>query len=402
MKKFSFFIAILSIMVACNNVSSRKYDNQPDVEYIMNIALDKVQSAADSQKDFNKIPRNIPEGDTTWDTDPYHTWTAGFWPGALWYLYDYTGDESWKNLAHERNLPVAQILAGDRKDHDLGFQFFCSFGNGYRLTGNEQYKEYVLTAADQLAAMYHPVVGTILSWPHAIDRYKAPHNTIIDNLMNLEMLFWAAKNGGNPEYYDMALNHATVTLKNQIRPDYTQWHVVAYDTISGEAVQKVTRQGYSDESLWARGQAWGIYGFTMVYRETGQKEFLNAAKNMAKVFIDRLPEDNVPYWDFDSPDIPDTPRDASAAAITASGLLELSTLSDNEDESAYYYSIATKMLSSLSENYLSDGSSHAILDHSVGNFNRGSEVDIPIIYADYYFIEALLRKKEIEEKVNDR
>jgi unsaturated chondroitin disaccharide hydrolase len=145
----------------------------------MNIALEKVQNAADSQQDFNQIPRNIPDGYTTWDTDPYHTWTAGFWPGVLWYLYDYTGDESWKNLAHERNLPVAQILTGDKKDHDLGFQFFCSFGNGYRLTGNEQYKEYVLTAADQLADMYHPTVGTILSWPHAIDRYKAPHNTIL-------------------------------------------------------------------------------------------------------------------------------------------------------------------------------------------------------------------------------
>jgi len=382
---------ILFLALSCSEKS-----NQLDVENVLNQAVEKVYQAQQMQTNNDQIPRNIESGDKFWSTQSYTSWTSGFWPGILWYMYDYTGDEKWIQIAHEKNLPVANILAGDRKDHDLGFQFFCSFGNGYRLTSNPQYKEYVLTAADQLADMYHPTVGTILSWPHARDRYKAPHNTIIDNMMNLELLFWAAKNGGNPDYYDIALRHATVTLKNQIRPDFTQWHVVAYDTITGEAVQKVTRQGYSDESLWARGQAWGIYGFTMVYRETGEVKFLEAAQNMANVFLDRLPEDHVPYWDFDAPDIPDAPRDASAAAITASALLELSGLVKDQELSDYYYTAASNMLKSLAENYRSGSENLAILNHSVGNFNTGSEIDIPIIYADYYFVEALLRKRAMD------
>ncbi len=386
---FAFFIS--TVYQSCSG-----NEKQLDIDQIMSFAVEQVSSAKQSQQDFDQIPRNIPEGKQSWETQHYHTWTSGFWPGILWLMYDYTGDTYWKEAAHERSLPVANILSGDKKDHDLGFQFLCSFGNGYRLTGNEEYKEYLHTAADQLAAMYHPVAGTILSWPHAIDRYKAPHNTIIDNLMNLELLFWAAKNGGKQEYYDIAVRHATVTLNNQIRPDYTHWHVVAYDTITGKAVQKVTHQGYSDESLWARGQAWAIYGFAMVYRETGQEKFLETAKNMAQVFIDRLPEDLVPYWDFNDPNIPDAPKDASAAAVTAYGLLELSQLVDNQQESDYYYSVATDILTNLSKSYLSDGSNHAILDHSVGNYNKGSEVDIPIIYADYYFLEALLRKKAMD------
>lgn len=396
MKIIKISVVLFTLIFSFVNQSCSKKDNHLNIEEMMSFALKQVSNTLDGQQDFDQIPRHIPQGQQSWETQKYHTWTSGFWPGILWLIYDYTNDSTWKNLAHERSLPVANILTGDRKDHDLGFQFYCSFGNGYRLTGNNEYKNYLLTAADQLAAMYHPVVGTILSWPHAIDRYEAPHNTIIDNLMNLELLFWAAKNGGSQEHYNIALNHATVTLKNQIRPDYTHWHVVAYDTITGNAVQKVTRQGYSDESLWARGQAWGIYGFTMVYRETGQEKFMEAAKQMSKVFIDRLPEDFVPYWDFDAPDIPDAPRDASAAAVAASGLLELSDLVANEKESEYYYSVATEILKSLSESYTSDGSNHAILEQSVGNFNRDSEVDVPIIYADYYFLEALLRKSAID------
>jgi unsaturated chondroitin disaccharide hydrolase len=369
-----------------------------DATEIMNQSVEKVYRAQQMQEDNEQIPRNIQPGNEFWSTQSYTSWTSGFWPGIMWYMYDYTGDEKWKQIAHEKNLPVAKILTGDKKDHDLGFQFFCSFGNGYRLTKNPLYKEYLLTSADQLATMFHPVAGTILSWPHARDRYLAPHNTIIDNLMNLELLFWAAKNGGNKAYYDIALQHATVTMQNQIRPDYTHWHVVAYDTITGEAVQKVTHQGYSDESLWARGQAWGIYGFTVVYRETGDVVFLETAKKMANVFLERLPDDHVPFWDFDAPDIPDAPRDASAAAIAASALLELSGLVQQQEESDKYYAAASHILQSLSENYLSGEDNYAILNHSVGNYNSGSEIDIPIIYADYYFIEALLRKIAIDKQ----
>ncbi len=369
-----------------------------DTDKYLHFSTDQVVRALEDRTDADEIPRNIPAGDFFWNTRLYVDWTSGFWPGILWYIYEYTGDEKWITIAHDKNMPVAQILERDYKDHDLGFQFYCSFGNGLRFTENEMYKDIILTAADQLAAMYHPTVGTILSWPFARDRYATPHNTIIDNMMNLELLFWAAKNGGDPAYYDMAVRHATVTMNNQLRPDYSSWHVVAYDTITGEAVQKVTHQGYADESMWARGQAWGIYGFTMTYRETGNPEFLDVAKKMAQIYIDRLPEDHVPYWDFDAPDIPDSPRDASAAAITASALLELSTLVTDTEESRYYRSAAVNMLRSLSENYLSDGSNVAVLNHSVGHFTANSEIDIPIIYADYYFIEALLRERKLQKR----
>jgi unsaturated chondroitin disaccharide hydrolase len=368
------------------------------VDAIMDQVVDKVYKTQAAQKDVERIPRNVPSDMKSWETVAYDSWVSGFWPGLLWYMYDYTGDEEWREIAHERNLPVAKVLTGEKKDHDLGFQFFCSFGNGYRLTGNPHYKEYLFKAAGQLAGMAHPRVGTILSWPHAKDRYKTEHNTIIDNLMNLELLFWVARNGGNPAYYEIARTHARVTMENQIRPDYTHWHVVVYDTETGKAVQKVTRQGYSNESLWARGQAWGIYGFAMIFRETREREFLRTAKRIADVFLERLPEDHVPFWDFDAPDIPDAPRDASAAAIAASGLLELSELVEEGIESKKYYTAAVRMLASLWENYAAPPDSPAILGHSVGNYPRGKEVDIPIIYGDYYFIEALLKLRDLEQR----
>jgi unsaturated chondroitin disaccharide hydrolase len=185
-------------------------------------------------------------------------------------------------------------------------------------------------------------------------------------------------------------------MENQIRPDYTHWHVVAYDTETGEAVQKVTRQGNGDDSLWARGQAWGIYGYAMIFRETRESDFLRTATGMADVYLERLPDDHVPYWDFDAPDIPDAPRDASAAAVAASGLLELSKLVEKRDVANRYYNAAVAMLYSLWANYAADANSPALLDHSVGNFPRGKEINMPIIYADYYFVEALLRLRQSE------
>jgi unsaturated chondroitin disaccharide hydrolase len=397
MKKITSLLSALIILSMLVLTGCPKKKESFNTDKYLNFAVEQVTRALEPETEPNEIPRNIPQGDEFWQTRLFTDWTSGFWPGILWYIYEYTGDEKWATIAHEKNMPVAQILERDYKDHDLGFQFFCSFGNGLRLTDNDMYRGIILTSADQLADMYHPTVGTILSWPFARDRYATPHNTIIDNMMNLELLLWAAKNGGNPSYYDLAVRHATVTMENQLRPDYSSWHVLAYDTLTGEAVQKVTAQGYADESIWARGQAWGIYGFTMTYRETGNPEFLETAKKMAKIYIDRLPEDLVPYWDFDAPEIPDAPRDASAAAITASALLELSTLVNEPEESKYYRSVAVDMLRSLAENYLSDGSNVAVLNHSVGHFTANSEIDIPIIYADYYFIEALLRERKLQK-----
>lgn len=384
-------LGFMMVFISC------KQETPPfDTTTYLDFAAEQVARAVEAHEDPYRLPRNIPDGKKYWESTNVSGWTSGFWPGILWYMYEYTGDQTWADRAHERNMPISQILKNDYKDHDLGFQFFCSFGNGYRLTGNTQYKDFILQAADQLAEMYHPVAGTILSWPFAIERYEAPHNTIIDNMMNLELLFWAAKNGGDPAYYDLAVTHATTTLKNQLRDDHSSWHVVAYDTITGEAVQKVTHQGFADESMWARGQAWGIYGFVMTYRETGMEKFLETAKNMASVYLDRLPDDLVPYWDFDDPEIPNAPRDASAAAITASALLELSTLLEDNSESVFYRSKAVSMLQSLSTAYRSDGTNVAVLNHSVGHLPASSEVDIPLIYADYYYLEALLRERALQ------
>lgn len=369
-----------------------------DPEKYLDFAVTQVSRAVDAQSDITLLPRNIGNEEVNWNTTNVGGWTSGFWPGILWYMVDYTGDDTWVNIAHERNMPITRIFDNQYFDHDLGFQFYCSFGNGLRLTGKDEYKSIILEAADSLATLYNPTAGTILSWPFAHDRYDSPHNTIIDNMMNLELLFWASKNGGDPGYYDLSVTHAWTTMENQLRDDYSSWHVVVYDTLTGEAIQKVTHQGYSDDSMWARGQAWGIYGFTMTYRETGIHEFLQTAVSMANIFIDRLPEDHVPYWDFDAPDIPNAPRDASAAAIAASALLELSGLVDDEDESKTFRETALNMLQSLSENYLSDGSNYAVLNHSVGHFTANSEVDVSIIYADYYYIEALLRARAMQNR----
>ena len=285
-------------------------------------------------------------------------------------------------------------------DHDLGFQFLCSYVNGYRLTGNDNYRQIALKGAEKLAGFYNPSVGTILSWAHMSDQMGWPHNTIMDNMMNLELLFWAAKNGGKPEYYKMAESHAQVTMENQFREDYTNYHVAIYDTISGKFMKGVTNQGLNDQSFWARGQAWAIYGFTMVYRETKNKDFLRFVEKVTDVYLKRLPEDYVPYWDFDDPAIPNAPRDASSASITASALLELSTLEDDKTKAKEYFAAAEKMLLNLSSKaYLSGESKSSFLLHSTGNYPAKYEIDASINYADYYYIEALIRYKKITSEM---
>jgi unsaturated chondroitin disaccharide hydrolase len=281
-------------------------------------------------------------------------------------------------------------------DHDLGFQLFCSYGNAYRLTGNEDYRQSLLNAADTLATLFNPKVGTILSWPREVKPRNWPHNTIIDNMINLEMLYWAAKNGGDKRLYDIATRHAEITMKYGFREDGGCYHVAVYDTIDGHFIRGVTHQGYADSSLWARGQAWAIYGYTMVYRETGDKKFLRFAEKVTDLYLSRLPNGEfVPFWDFDAPNIPNEPRDASAAAIVASALLELSDLEDNPQKSKNYLTAATQMLIELSsEKFQSRARKPSFLRHSVGHYPAGSEIDYSIIYADYYYMEALAKYRK--------
>lgn len=355
-----------------------------------------VQARKAIGEDFavDKTPRRINKGQVNWELVKISDWTSGFWPGTLWYVYEYTGDKYWKEQAQKYSAGLVPMLDDNYHDHDLGFQFYCSLGNGYRLTGSSEYKEVLLRAADSLADMYNPNVGTILSWPWARKREGWPHNTIVDNMMNLELLFWAAKNGGGQKMYDIAVKHAETTMKNHFRPDWSTYHVAVYDDKTGKFIKGVTHQGFSHQSMWARGQAWAIYGYTVAYRETRKEEFLRTAQEAANIFLRNLPKDKVPYWDFNAPGVVNgtAPRDASAAAITASALIELSGLVKDAERGKEYLADAEAILKSLSsDKYQSKEVNHAFLLHSTGHHPGGYEIDASINYADYYYIEALIR-----------
>lgn len=400
MKNRTLFISafILLISIGCFSCKTATDDFSVDLEigYCRSQAIRTLASVTS----INQIPNSMDLDSVKWRYTQVGSWTCGFWPGILWYLYEDTKDKMWKEAAEKVTDRIAPLAYKKARSHDSGFIMMSSLGNGYRLTGNPQYKEGLLYAADSLAMLYNPVVGTILSWPGMVKKENWPHNTIIDNMMNLELLFWAAKNGDNHRLYDIAYKHAETTMKNQFRPDYSCYHVAVYDTIDGHFIKGVTHQGLSDDSMWARGQAWAIYGYTMVYRETHDVRFLDFAQKVANVYLSHLPQDMIPYWDFDAPDLSSTePRDASAAAITASALLELSTYVADSDSSAFYRGKALDMLQVLSSSaYQARDKKDAFLMHSVGHMNRGWEVDASISYADYYYLEALIRLKRLQEE----
>lgn len=341
--------------------------------------------------DYGESPRNIAPGDCRWNLTPVcqENWTMGFWPGILWYAYEASGNAALETAARGYTEALDFIARQPAYDHDIGFIMFPSFGNGFRLTGDPAYKEAVLATAERLAALFNPAVGTILSWPREVPNFGG-HNTIMDNMLNLETLFWAAENGGDPAWKDIAITHADTTMRYNFRPDGTSYHVAVYDAETGAHQYSCTHQGYADDSMWARGQAWGIYGYTMVYRFTREPRFLEFAQKIADVYLARLPEDKVPYWDFCDPEIPNASKDASAAAVVASALLELSTYTDGK-----YRADAEAMLRSLYENYRAPEECDSFLLHSTGHHPAGKEIDYSIVYADYYFIEALLRLKNL-------
>ena len=348
--------------------------------------------------DHTMMPRNIAATDSVWHLRKAtpDEWCAGFWPGVLWYNYESTHDEIMREEAELFTSSLEYLSKAPAFDHDLGFLMFCSYGNAYRLTKNPKFKDIIIATADTLATLYNPNVGTILSWPRNTVMLGG-HNTIMDNMINLEMLFWASKNGGSQRLYDIAVKHAEVTMANHFRPDYSCYHVAVYDSITGKFIKGMTHQGYADDSMWARGQAWAIYGYTMVYRETQDPKFLDFACKVTDVYLKRLPEDYVPYWDFDDPAIPNAPRDASAACVVASALLELQGYCDGA-KAKTYKDAAVKMLTSLSsDSYRSGDKRPSLLDHSVGHMPAGSEIDASIIYGDYYYIEALLRLKKLNQ-----
>lgn len=394
----SLFISISLIFFSCDKKSNDNFSVDKQLEYCVAQAEKTLQLIPN---DSTSIPRNVVNGQKDWRYVKYIDWTSGFWPGVLWYLYESTGNNELKEEANKFTEYLKPLSVTPALDHDLGFQVFNSYGNGYRLIQNEEYKDIILKTADTLASLFNPNVGTILSWPRDVPNMEWPqHNTIMDNMINLELLFWASKNGGDRSLYDMAVSHATVTMENHFRSDNTSYHVVVYDRETGKKIKGVTHQGYSDDTMWSRGQGWAIYGYTMVYRETKDPKFLDFAKKVSQVYLDRLPDDLIPYWDFSAPNIPNEPRDASAAAVVASALLELSCYVNDEKLSRLYKDKAKGMLKELStEKYLSKDENTSFLLHSTGHKPAESEIDASIIYADYYYIEALLRLKKIEDNM---
>jgi len=320
-------------------------------------------------------------------------WTAGFFPGSLWYLFEATGDQSWKAAAIRYTADTAPAKF-DKSQHDLGFMLGSGYGNGYRLTNDPAYRDALLAGATTLITRFNPKVGAIQSWDlWANSTWKFP--VIVDNMMNLELLMWAAKAANEPRYREIAIAHADTTLRNHFRPDHSSYHLVDYDPQTGAVRGKQTVQGFADGSSWARGQAWGLYGYTMMYRETRKPEYLAQARSIADFFMNhpRLPADAIPYWDFEDSAIPNAPRDASAAAITSSALLELAGFVDAAS-GARYRAFAERQLRSLSSSdYLAAPGENGgfLLKHATGHKPAGKEIDVPLNYADYYFLEALLR-----------
>ncbi len=321
-------------------------------------------------------------------------WTSGFFPGNLWMMYELTGDDYWKDEAAEYTRPLKKEQ-WNGGTHDMGFKMFCSFGTGYKLTENPEYRKILIQSAYTLATRFNSNVGCIRSWDHNADKWDFP--VIIDNMMNLELLMWAAKETGDEHLNDIAITHALTTMKNHFRSDNSSFHVIDYNPETGEVEHKQTHQGYSDESSWARGQAWGLYGFTMMYRETGMEEFLKQAEKIAAFILTQpgIEDGKIPYWDFDAPNIPNEPYDVSAATIITSALYELSKYSNSKE---HYIEVADKMLATLSssEFLATVGENEGfLLKHSTGHFPHNSEIDVPIVYADYYFLEAILRKQHV-------
>lgn len=362
------------------------------VDESIDTAAYQLDHLATEIADSAKLPRSIKNGQVR--LEDLYDWTSGFFPGSLWYTYELTKDDKFKDQAI-KYTNLLYNLKDFSGTHDLGFMIYCSYGNGFRLTGDTSYVHVMVQTADNLISRFDSTTQTIRSWDFGEWQYPV----IIDNMMNLELLFWASDYTKNPKYREIAIRHADTTMKNHYRADYSSYHVIDYDTITGGVRSKGTFQGYADESAWARGQAWGLYGYIVCYRYTKEQKYLDFAENIAAYIMKNVKtEDKIPYWDYNAPDIPNAPRDASAAAITASALLELK---DMVKDGSKYYAYAEIILKNLSgEQYLAKKGENKgfILMHSVGHLPANSEIDTPLNYADYYYLEALKRIRTVNKK----
>lgn len=335
----------------------------------------------------------------------YADWRSGFFPGSVWYLYRLTGDTAWLPLARKYTASVAEAQ-NLTWHHDVGFIIGCSFGNEWLITGNPACRDVIVQTARSLSTRFRRAPGVIQSWDvtrgwQSERGWECP--VIIDNMMNLEVLFRATEFTGDSSFYQVAVSHADRTWREHFRPDGSCYHVVDYSVADGSVRHRQTAQGYADESIWSRGQAWAIYGFTVCYRETGDRKYLDRALATFRTMRDHpaMPADCIPYWDMDAPGIPGEPRDASSAACIASALYEISAM--GVDSAAEYKAYADRILASLASpayRAAPGANGNFLLMHSVGSIPHRSEIDVPLNYADYYFLEALWRKKELEQKGN--
>ena len=381
-----------------------------------NIKNDSLEAVVDSALNFaesqcllmakkyedkeGELPRTFENGkdvssDSRW-------WCSGFFPGCLWYLYENSNNQELKKYAQFYTSRIEREKY-TTDNHDVGFMLYCSFGNGYRITKDSHYKEVLLTGARSLSTRYNPKIGVIRSWDWNREKWQFP--VIIDNIMNLELLLWASENSDETRFKDIALSHANKTMEYHFRSDYSSYHVVSYDTITGKPHIRQTHQGFSDESAWSRGQAWGLYGYIYLYRETKDNRYLQQAVHIANFIINHpnMPKDYIPHWDFNASDIPNAPRDVSAASVIASALVQLSDFVDKELSDKFMNIVETQIRNLACDKYTAQLGENGcfILKHSVGSFPHHSEVDVPLSYADYYYLETLVhlrRKHKIKEE----
>ncbi len=377
------FLAPIMISCAGNNIDSLIDKDLKRAGEQLSLMSERFDTAAVTPRSWDKgVYKLLPKD-----------WTCGFFPGVYWLYYQLTGDKAIEKEALKFTARLSDIPA-IKTTHDLGFMVFCSYGKQYEVEKDSVSAAAIVEASNSLISRFDPSIGLIRSWNFG----KWNYPVIIDNMMNLEMLFWASEYTGNPQYRDIAIKHADKTMENHFREDNSSYHVVSYNN-DGTVESKGTHQGYSDSSSWSRGQAWALYGYTLCYRFTKDNRYLEQSENIAALIIDNktTPEDHIPYWDYDAPNIPDEPRDASAAAVTASALLELQLYVDKSLAKIYKDYAASIIRSLSSPEYLADKGDNGffILKHSTGAASLGSEIDVPLVYADYYFLEALKRYREL-------